>query len=340
LVGLLLVSLLLALIAGLQWYLDPESKLSIVQRRDLVQGLASAGQAFAVFLTGAVGLIGLFFTWQNTSQARASTQRTLELAEQGQITDRFTQAVDQLGAVEGDKKIMETRMGGIYALGRIAKESAEDYWPIMQILASYVQQHAPWQRAVDSEGDSSAAEPSAAESPDAESPDAESPDAEPLRFGHKNPDVQACLTVIGRRTQTSSEEKQRLILERTDISFAFLPEANLTRVWLVGSNLTSANLWKTNFGAASLSEANFHRAYLAGANLTDAILDKATLDRAYVDEATVLNRAHLNGADLSTVYGLTQNHVDAAFGDEDTKLPPNLNRPAHWLPGKANTGNS
>src|SRR3712207_7614897 len=47
---------------------------------------------FRSFLTGAVGLFGLFFTWQNTRQARESTRRTLELTEQGQITDRFTRA--------------------------------------------------------------------------------------------------------------------------------------------------------------------------------------------------------------------------------------------------------
>src|SRR5215211_7419711 len=147
LAGLLLIALILALTAGIRWYVSPENQLSIVQRKDLVQGLASAGQALAVFLTGAVGLIGLFFTWQNTSQARESTQRTLELTEQGQITDRFTKAIEQLGATNGGegKNLevrLEVRLGGIYALERISKESEDDYWPIMEILSAYVRQHA------------------------------------------------------------------------------------------------------------------------------------------------------------------------------------------------------
>ena len=33
---------------------------------------------------------------------------------------------------------------GIYALERIAKESREDYWPVMEILTAYVREHAPW----------------------------------------------------------------------------------------------------------------------------------------------------------------------------------------------------
>jgi hypothetical protein len=98
LVALLLRALVLALITGVEWYLNPKSNLCIVERRNLVQGLASAGQALAVLITGLVGLGGLFFTWRTTNQARKSTQRTLELTEQGQITERFTSAIELLGA--------------------------------------------------------------------------------------------------------------------------------------------------------------------------------------------------------------------------------------------------
>lgn len=62
LAALVLAAISLGVISGLRWYLSPDNELSIVQRRDLVQGLASAGQALAVFLTGTVGLFGLFFT--------------------------------------------------------------------------------------------------------------------------------------------------------------------------------------------------------------------------------------------------------------------------------------
>jgi hypothetical protein len=141
-VVLFLVPLLVALGFGLQWYLSPKTDLTIVQRRDLVQGMASTGQALAVFLTGTVGLIGLFLTWQNTSQARKSTQQTLELTRRGQITERFTQAIDQLGATEVGKKNLEIRLGGIYALERTDREDEAYHWPIMEVLTTYVRRHA------------------------------------------------------------------------------------------------------------------------------------------------------------------------------------------------------
>jgi|SRR4051794_25430501 uncharacterized RDD family membrane protein YckC len=62
----LLISLAVSLVYGLIWYLIPifsaNDKLSIADRKDLVQGLAAVAQAAAVGLAGAVGLVGLFFS--------------------------------------------------------------------------------------------------------------------------------------------------------------------------------------------------------------------------------------------------------------------------------------
>src|SRR5215204_4560724 len=43
-----------------------------------------------------------------------------------------------------------------------------------------------------------------------------------------------------------------------------------------------------------------------------------------------LKGAFLEGADLERAERLTQEQIDEAFGDEDTKLPDHLQRPAHW----------
>jgi hypothetical protein len=111
-------------------------------RSTLLQGLAG------LFLAG-----GLYFTAQTLRLNRESAERTSAMAErtsamaertyllerEGQITERFTRAIDQLG----DEK-MDVRLGGIYALERIAKSSAEDHGPIMEVLTAYVREHAPW----------------------------------------------------------------------------------------------------------------------------------------------------------------------------------------------------
>ncbi len=136
-----------ALQSALQWYWGtPRGDLSVTDRKDLVQGLASVAQALAVFLAGVVGLVGLYFTSRNLRQTREHTDRQLQQAEQGQITDRFTSAIEQLGS---DK--LEIRLGGIYALERIAGDSlamesspGRDYATIMEVLTAYVRENAPW----------------------------------------------------------------------------------------------------------------------------------------------------------------------------------------------------
>src|SRR5215216_4528209 len=82
---------------------------------------------------------------------------------------------------------------------------------------------------------------------------------------------------------------------------------------LIEPNLTRADLSGTN-----LSEANLRRAELSEANLTGADLS-----------GTNLSEANLTGADLSTA-SLTQEEVEPAIGDENTRLPAELNPPAHW----------
>src|SRR5215470_7702908 len=117
-----------------------------------VQGLESkerfdrvneARKTLATILGGIVLLAGFFGTWQNLKVA----QETLRVSQEGQITDRFTKAIEQLGAVNADGvKKMVVRLGGIYALERIANESERDHWPIMEVLCTYVRNVAPVQR--------------------------------------------------------------------------------------------------------------------------------------------------------------------------------------------------
>ncbi len=65
----------------------------------------------------------MIFTAQNTILAR----RTYELTEQGQATDRYIKAIEQLGS---DK--LDVRIGGIYALERVARDSARDHPTVME----------------------------------------------------------------------------------------------------------------------------------------------------------------------------------------------------------------
>ena len=95
-----------------------------------------AGTAFdaaaGLFAAGA-----LVFTALNFNLSR----RTFELTEQGQVTDRFTKAIEQLGS---DK--LDVRIGGIYALERVARDSARDHPTVMEVLTAFIREHSrePW----------------------------------------------------------------------------------------------------------------------------------------------------------------------------------------------------
>src|SRR3954464_8467582 len=104
---------------GLDHYIQPTSS---TQKKDLTQ-------AFGFIMAGVAGVAGVYFAWRNLQSIRENMQ----LTEQGQITDRFTRAIEQLGSEK-----IEIRLGGIYALERIANDSPErDYNAVIRILVAY-----------------------------------------------------------------------------------------------------------------------------------------------------------------------------------------------------------
>ena len=57
------------------------------------------------------------------------------------MTDRYTKAIEQLGS---DK--LDVRIGGIYALERIARDSPRDHPTVMEVLSAFIRDHShdPW----------------------------------------------------------------------------------------------------------------------------------------------------------------------------------------------------
>jgi uncharacterized membrane protein (DUF485 family) len=91
-------------------------------------------------LAGLIGVGALLTFWLNSRVYRI-TARTLEVTEQGHITERYTEAIEQLGA---DK--LDVRLGGIYALEGIAHDSKEDrgyreHRTIMEVPSAFVREH-------------------------------------------------------------------------------------------------------------------------------------------------------------------------------------------------------
>jgi len=217
-------------------------------------------------LGGAALLIGVFVTWRRIT----ATERNVEIAQEGQITERFTRAIEQLGS---DK--LQVRLGGIYALERIARDSERDHWPIMEVLTAYVRENWPWKEGQASEEES------------------------PRRVAAE---LQAILTVIGRRQRTFGKgEDERLNLISTDLRGANLRDAHLE-----GADLTEARLEEANLDGAHLERARFFEAHLEGADLTGAHQEGADLIGAHQE------RAGLGGAHQERAR-LTQAHLEGAY---------------------------
>ena len=239
--------------------------------REAVQTLLEVVKTLGLVFTAA----GLILTYCDAQEDRRLTQERL-------VTDRFSKAIEQLG----EEKDETVRIGGIYSLERIAKDSPRDYWTIMEILTSYARKNSPI-------------------------PEKEE-EIKPIDI-----DVQAALTVIGRRhiTQTQRhlkklEEGKIIDLTNTFLARANLAESNLAESNLAESNLARANLAESNLARANLAKANLAESNLARANLTNTNFTKANLEKADLVKANLLN-ANLTGANLREAKLAEVNLADA-----------------------------
>jgi hypothetical protein len=222
-------------------------------------------------LAGGALLLGAYFTWRQVQTGR----QQVHLAEQGQITERFTRAIDQLGSEH-----LDVRLGGIYALERIAHDSPGDRSTIGEVLTAYIRGHAPWPPRLDGQ------------------PPAEAAIEEVAFLRLRAPDVQAALTVLGRgRFAGPDPEAPRLDLSDTDLRRAYLSRSDLRGARLYNADLRKARLEDTDLRGATLTRAKLREAHLVGANLRDAGLNRADLQDADLTGAD-LGGADLRGANL------------------------------------------
>ena len=91
--------------------------------------------AIGVGGTVIVGIAGFWASVRNTNRTSALTLRALEVTEQGQVTDRYTKAVGQLG-----DESSPVRVGGVYALERIGYDSSRDRTTIIFVLGAFIRE--------------------------------------------------------------------------------------------------------------------------------------------------------------------------------------------------------
>lgn len=257
---------------------------------DLPELENSYRQTVAQILGGVVLLVGLGLT---LLRIRAN-ERQLQVALEGQITERFTRAIDQLGNEE-----LFVRVGGIYSLERIARDSPPDHWTVVEILTAFVRERAP----LNAQREEVLGGRFIFEGRDV------TPSERP------STDVQAALTVVGRRQACQDPKDAQL---------------NLSGVRIPGCNLHSANLERANLRGSVLNEATLVHARLAGADLRDASIIDARLGNVDLSGAdltsTILSGSLMEHANLE---GAVMGWNEQWEWDASVSAPPKENEDAY-----------
>ncbi|WP_437098743.1 pentapeptide repeat-containing protein [Streptomyces sp. enrichment culture] len=254
---------------------------------------------------------------------REKDREQAQLTREGQVTDRYVEAIKLLSSDN-----MTVRIGGIFSLERIAKDSKDDRPTVVELLTAHIRENSR--------------------------DDPRSP-----KDTHVTADVQAALTVLGRRSVALSDAKLDFYhcglgeahlrgdyrgsmfyysnltgasfsgaqLDGAGLSFCEAERAAFTRSTARGADFVNAiyrkcwflaaDLTNSDFYGCDLSESDFGRRYAEDGNppFPPAVLTNARFTRAK------LNGTNLRGVDLSTVRGLERDQLAEAITDENT-VPP------------------
>lgn len=244
----------------------PASRLPGKARQRAATETSSWARLTAV-VSSFTAIVALVFTGLSLQ----ATREQIAIAAQGEVTGRFTSAVDQLGNSSPD-----VRTGAIFALGSIAHDSAYEQPAIIELLSDFIRRHS---------GESGSCDP-------------QLPAAT---------DVEAALTVLSERDST--QDGQATIdlagacLDHDDLDGMIASRADLNGACLIGASLADANLTDADLTDADFADAILSGARLAGARLNAATFEGANLEHAYLDNVvlgyTTFTNALLKGASLA-----------------------------------------
>jgi uncharacterized protein YjbI with pentapeptide repeats len=289
-VAVVLACVVLAIAFVPEWWVNRYGQSDDRSATDRVTEVGGVRQSIILLIGGLVAVIGVYYTHQRHVIERANNQ----LQQDSNYTDRYTAAVTQLGSKE-----QTIRLGGIYALERVARDSPGDRTTVEDVLAAFVRADIP---RADKELKRLAADETA-----------RGEFAAPL-------DVVAAITVLSRRSETRrvsekrGDERQepRINLQGARLGavnfpdYAVLRDVDLAGAYmrgatLYGADLTGARLHQTDLEGAQLVKAMLTRAHLVRANLTAADLTAAKLSGAHLNQANCRN-AVLRDASLQSAY--------------------------------------
>jgi hypothetical protein len=237
-----------------------------VSANDHLSAINSVRNTILQVFGGLIVFFGAYVTWRRLALGEAQ----LLAAQDTQVTGRYAKAVEQLGDLSVD-----VRLGAIYALERIARNSAVDMGPIIEILGAFVRGRSPWPPRIPGQYTEQA------------------PIEDVPTLAVRAADVQAAVTVLGRmmradqpglRLHTVDLRKTRMYA--LNMQGARLGNSSLRSARLYDANLIGADLGRTDLRDCRLMRADLSKANLRGADLEGAQLDCAKFMGAVADSRT------------------------------------------------------
>ena len=209
-------------------------------------------------------------------------------AQRGLLNERYQKGAEMLGST-----VLSVRLGGIYALARLAHENSGDYHTqIMRLLCAFVRHPLVMEKET--------------------------------RSPKLRDDVQAIMQAIGERSEAQikveKKEGYRIGLIGANLAGATLQAANLQEAELTGVNLQYANLLGIVLPKADLFGADLTGSCLVEANLAEARLHVANLNNASLCGCKGLTQEQINLA------GADKDHPPDLSGAVDA----NTGKPLVW----------
>ena len=271
---------------------------SLISQQDIFTDQDRARQTLATIIGGVVVGLGAWFTWRSVKAA----ERTAEVAEKNAVfarkkadydsalakenlqllrekgesdaalglrklnSDRYATAVGMLS--EQGEHNLATRLGGIYLLESLARDSKEYYKSVLDVLSAYVRGIRPIKGA----------------------------DGEILQYSQMPADIQAIISVIGRINTNQPDFSGKDI---TDLS-----SSNLCGAPVAEANFCGVDFAKSDLQNCFFVDTDLRGSYFYGASFFGTLFDNAKIDEAYFYLEGQKSRHPLTQAKIDAAIGI------------------------------------
>lgn len=246
-------------------------------------------------------------------------------AEQGLYTDRIAKAVEQIGTDKAAKTQngqhnlpnIEVRIGGLFSLRRLSRDSSRDRTHIMKILNAYITSNI---------------------SSDAVLPHEDTDVAWDnwIKSDRFVPRTDALIAVdLLSELKSDLRKLPQGSSVNSDFSQATFTKVNLPEIELPGSTFDYAKMAGISLSFSKLQNSVFNWSDLRAAILFEVDFSGSIFNDVTFNTSTDVEGANFLGAlftdtDLSSVE-ISQEQLNQCMGISSVTIPPNLTRPSHWI---------